>query len=80
MTTITGSQSDVLTVTFVPEEPSTTVGSPTTTAWGSLYLQDSALPASTNETFNFSGVTLFLDLIDVTSGNSVQETGTFSGT
>jgi PEP-CTERM motif-containing protein len=79
VTQITGTDSDTLTVTFEPTEPGGTVGSPTNTAWGSLYLDVNAFPSTGTETFSFVGVTLLLELIDLSTGNYVQETGTFSG-
>jgi hypothetical protein len=79
-TTISGNDSDTLLLTFEPTEPGGTVGSPTNTAWGSLFLNVNAFPSSGTETFNFVGVTLLLRLIDVTTGNFVNESGAFSGT
>jgi hypothetical protein len=71
---------DTLTLNFVPDEPTGTVGNPTNTAWGSLFLEDTDPPTTGSDTFTFSDATLTLELIDVTTGEHVIYTGTLSGT
>jgi hypothetical protein len=78
-TSITGSQGDTLTLTYAPEEPGAAVVVPTNTAFGTLYLDINALPASGTETYSLSGVTLTQELIDLATGLGVTETGAFSG-
>jgi PEP-CTERM motif len=80
-TSLTNStDANTLDVVFVPSEPSNPVGSPTSTAWGSIYLIEHGTPAAaTSDVYNFSGLILHLLLTDVGSGNSVAETGTLSG-
>lgn len=71
---------DTLTLNFVPDEPASAVGSPTNTAWGSLFLEDTDPPTTGTDTFDFADATLTLELIDTSTGKDVIYTGTLSGT
>lgn len=78
---ITGSDGDTLTLTYVPQEPvPPSVSVPTNTAWGSLYLDVSALPGSGVESYSLAGAVLYEEVIDSSTGQEALDIGTFTGT